>query len=84
VDDTWSVPATPWRGIGSEGSIARKPAGQGKGIGASSTHDGVAWSESAIAMVWCQGEDPMAVAPTTTATAAAVAWGSNRMQKWKN
>jgi hypothetical protein len=35
-------------------------------------------------MVWCQGEDPMAVAPTTTATAAAVAWGSNRMQKWKN
>jgi hypothetical protein len=59
---------------------ADKPAGQGKGTGASPTHGGVARSKAAVTIlvqVRVQGDG----APSSTAT---VAWGSNRLKQDKD
>jgi hypothetical protein len=42
------------------------------------------WHGRKQRLLWCKGKDQAAVASTTTATAAVVAWGGNHMKQCKN
>jgi hypothetical protein len=51
VDDTQPAPMTPWRGVGSEGSIDRYAGQSGEGDGVSPTCMVVAWPKTVAVVV---------------------------------